>query len=67
MMSISCFIKCVYLKKICIQDQTLSSVYQVMSDYCKGDKTEDDVLKATIDYEKHKIEQKIIKQKYFIF
>lgn len=29
-----------------------------MSDYCKGDKTEDDVLKATIDYEKHKIEQK---------
>ena len=56
-----------YLKKICIQDQTLSSVYQVMSDYCKGDKTEDDVLKATIDYEKHKIEQKIINQKYFIF
>lgn len=38
-----------------------------MSDYCKGDKTEDDVLKAMIDYEKHKIEQKIIKQKYFIF
>lgn len=56
-----------YLKKICIQNQTLSSVYQVMSDYCKGDKTEDDVLKATIDYEKHKIEQKIINQKYFIF
>ena len=37
-----------------------------MSDYCKGDKTEDDVLKATIDYEKHKIEQKIINQKYFV-
>ena len=55
-----------YLKKICIQDQTLSSVYQVMSDYCKGDKTEDDVLKATIDYEKYKIEQEIVNQKYFI-